>query len=232
MRGLSRFPAMPRGCDAPRRSGRFHFPINVSTSAFATSANSRRRRVPQQFVRAPRPAVGAMATDATAALAAPKLTTLLVVVSDGNVLLGEKKRGFGAGLWNGFGGKVDLGIDASVEHAALRELREECGIDALDATRRWVLTFHYADAPNPMETHVFHASAFEGTVAESDEMRPAWFPEDAIPLEKMWPDDEHWYPAFLRGEKFVGTFWFDREKKITRHELEVVETLPARADGL
>ncbi|EEH54149.1 uncharacterized protein MICPUCDRAFT_51290 [Micromonas pusilla CCMP1545] len=173
-----------------------------------------------------------MATDATAALAAPKLTTLLVVVSDGNVLLGEKKRGFGAGLWNGFGGKVDLGIDASVEHAALRELREECGIDALDATRRGVLTFHYADAPNPMETHVFHASAFEGTVAESDEMRPAWFPEDAIPLEKMWPDDEHWYPAFLRGEKFVGTFWFDREKKITRHELEVVETLPARADGL
>ena len=172
-----------------------------------------------------------MATDATAALAAPKLTTLLVVVSDGNVLLGEKKRGFGAGLWNGFGGKVDL-ADASIEHAALRELKEECGIDALDATRRGVLTFHYADAPNPMETHVFHASAFEGTVAESDEMRPAWFPEDAIPLEKMWPDDEHWYPAFLRGEKFVGTFWFDREKKITRHELEVVETLPARADGL
>jgi 8-oxo-dGTP pyrophosphatase MutT (NUDIX family) len=40
---------------------------------------------------------------------APKVLTLLMVVRDGRVLLGEKKRGFGAGFYNGFGGKVEEG---------------------------------------------------------------------------------------------------------------------------
>ena len=56
----------------------------------------------------------------------PKVMTLLMVVQGQRVLLGEKKRGFGEGFWNGFGGKVDAG--ESVDEAALRELREEAGI--------------------------------------------------------------------------------------------------------
>ena len=38
------------------------------------------------------------------------------------VLLGEKKRGWMTGIWNGFGGKVEVG--ESVPAAALRELQE------------------------------------------------------------------------------------------------------------
>lgn len=47
-----------------------------------------------------------------------KLLTLVLVVQPGRVLLGMKKRGFGAGKWNGFGGKVHLG--ESIEQAARR----------------------------------------------------------------------------------------------------------------
>ena len=36
-----------------------------------------------------------------------------------------KKRGFGEGKWNGFGGKVEEG--ETILQAALRELKEECG---------------------------------------------------------------------------------------------------------
>ena len=36
-----------------------------------------------------------------------KLLTLVFVFNGGKILLGMKKRGFGAGRWNGFGGKVD-----------------------------------------------------------------------------------------------------------------------------
>ena len=43
-------------------------------------------------------------------------------------LLGHKARGFGAGLWNGFGGKVDIGVDASITASAARELEEEVGL--------------------------------------------------------------------------------------------------------
>ena len=35
-----------------------------------------------------------------------KRYTSVFVLTDGNVLLGMKKRGFGVGRWNGFGGKV------------------------------------------------------------------------------------------------------------------------------
>ena len=51
----------------------------------------------------------------------------LVIINDGErVLLGMKKRGFGQGRWNGFGGKVAPG--ETIDAAASRELREEAGI--------------------------------------------------------------------------------------------------------
>jgi len=37
---------------------------------------------------------------------------------DRRILLGLKKRGFGVGNWNGFGGKVHL--DESIRHGAVR----------------------------------------------------------------------------------------------------------------
>ncbi len=47
-----------------------------------------------------------------------KLYTLVFLVDDDRVLLGMKKRGFGAGKWNGFGGKVEPG--ETIEEAAIR----------------------------------------------------------------------------------------------------------------
>lgn len=49
-----------------------------------------------------------------------KLLTLVLIVQPGRVLLGMKKRGFGAGKWNGFGGKVQPG--ETIEDAARRQV--------------------------------------------------------------------------------------------------------------
>lgn len=38
-----------------------------------------------------------------------KLFTLIIVIHGDEILLGWKKRGFGVGKWNGFGGKVEPG---------------------------------------------------------------------------------------------------------------------------
>lgn len=46
---------------------------------------------------------------------------LVLVEQDSRLLLGEKKRGFGKGYWNGFGGKVEAG--ETIEQAAVREVR-------------------------------------------------------------------------------------------------------------
>ena len=38
-----------------------------------------------------------------------KLLTLVMIIKNDQLLLGMKKRGFGANRWNGFGGKVEIG---------------------------------------------------------------------------------------------------------------------------
>lgn len=40
-------------------------------------------------------------------MAKNKLLTLVLVHNPKQILLGMKKRGFGVGRWNGFGGKVE-----------------------------------------------------------------------------------------------------------------------------
>lgn len=62
------------------------------------------------------------------------------------VLLGEKKRGFGKGKWNGFGGKVDPS-DASVVAAAAREIQEEANVTVQehDLAPRGVLLFTFEE---------------------------------------------------------------------------------------
>ncbi len=56
-----------------------------------------------------------------------KLLTLVLVVQPGRVLLGMKKRGFGAGKWNGFGGKVQPG--ETIEQAARRWAIHTCHVN-------------------------------------------------------------------------------------------------------
>ncbi len=68
-----------------------------------------------------------------------KILTLCVIHKGSQMLLGLKKRGFGKGLWNGFGGRIKKGED--IEVAALRELKEEVGIEALDIKKRAVFSF-------------------------------------------------------------------------------------------
>ena len=54
-----------------------------------------------------------------------KLLTLCSIIdfSSSKILLGYKKRGFGAGYYNGFGGKVQK--DESIIDCAIRECKED-----------------------------------------------------------------------------------------------------------
>lgn len=133
------------------------------------------------------------------------------------VLLGMKKRGFGAGRWNGFGGKVEQG--ESVEDAAKREILEEAGIKVANIEKMGEVGFEFKGDPMVLQVHIFKAGHFEGEPIESDEMKPRWFHIDEIPFDQMWPDDKYWLPLFLEGKKFKGKFVFEGQDKILEHEL-------------
>ena len=59
-----------------------------------------------------------------------KLLTLLFVLEPSRVLLGMKKRGFGVGRWNGFGGKVQQNetIEDGAKRLAPRNLKKKYSV--------------------------------------------------------------------------------------------------------
>ena len=131
--------------------------------------------------------------------------------SERAVLLGLKKRGFGQGKLNGFGGKLEKG--ESLEESAVRELREECGLtaDASHLNWRGCLTYLYDTKPKAMEVNVFDLQVWKGEPEETEEMKPAWYAHEDIPLDNMWADDAYWLLQYLDGQMptpFVGRFRF------------------------
>ena len=152
--------------------------------------------------------------------------SLVFVFREGQVLLGLKKRGFGQGLWNGFGGKMQAG--ETILQGALRELQEESGLIGENLEKVAILSFHFEKdlaKYTELEVHVFKTDLFEGEVVESDEMMPKWYEISQIPYKEMWPDDVYWYPLMFAGKLFLGDFKFKDEKTLISHELTEVPNL-------
>jgi 8-oxo-dGTP diphosphatase/2-hydroxy-dATP diphosphatase len=151
------------------------------------------------------------------------LTNLCIIHQHPKVLLGMKKRGFGAGRWNGFGGKVL--DDETIEDSLVREMEEEAGIKIEKFEKVGIMDFTFAKSGEMIEVHVFKTDTFSGEPKETEEMKPEWFNVDEIPFANMWPDDIHWMPLFLAGKKFKGAFTFGEGDEILKKELEEVENL-------
>ena len=145
--------------------------------------------------------------------------TLCFLVKGNQVLLGMKKRGFGEGKWNGFGGKVKEG--ESVENCLMRELREEAGVRLAGFEKAAELTFILPGKPEWSQVvQVFLCEKWAGKEKETDEMMPQWFEKEALPFEQMWGDDRHWLPLVLKGEKIEGRFTFNDDNE-TIKEFEI-----------
>lgn len=153
------------------------------------------------------------------------ICTLVFLRRDGRLLLGMKKRGFGAGNWNGVGGKVDPG--ETIEQAMIRECQEEIGVTpiAYDKAAEHTFYIRYNDRAEHMLVHAYLCREWDGTPVETDEIRPEWFAEPAIPYDTMWADDIHWLPRVLAGQKLRGEYWFDNTNRLTKHRIEEVAAL-------
>ena len=154
-----------------------------------------------------------------------KILTLCIVHQGDNVLLAMKKRGFGVGRWNGFGGKVQEG--ETIEQAARRETKEEAGIELSEIAEKAVITFEWQTRPDVLEVHVFKAVDFSGEPTETEEMRPQWFAISDIPYDEMWSDDRYWLGYFLADKPVRARFLFDGEDRVVEHQIEEIVPLGA-----
>ncbi len=151
--------------------------------------------------------------------------TLIFPVRAGEVLLGMKKRRFGTGKWNGFGGKTLEGED--IRTAVLRELKEESGLTARpeDLEPAGRLSFYSVhDNKLNWDVEVFLLREWEGEPVETEEMRPEWHSVEALPFGSMWPDDRYWLPQVLAGKRIkVAKFNFDATAEgFERMEIEFI----------
>lgn len=148
-------------------------------------------------------------------------TTLTLIHHDDRILLGMKKRGFGMGRWNGFGGKLEAG--ETVEEAAKREMLQESGITIKGMEKVATLDFEFHNKPGDIiEVNIFRVNDWHGDPVEGEEMKPAWYHVTEIPFKSMWPDDRYWMPLFLTKRKFSGKFLFGPNDSVLEYHLRVV----------
>ncbi|XP_077980099.1 oxidized purine nucleoside triphosphate hydrolase-like [Glandiceps talaboti] len=151
-----------------------------------------------------------------------KLLTIVYIVKDNKVLLGLKKRGFGVGNWNGFGGKVQAG--ETIEDAAKRELEEESSLTVDHLEKIGVVDQEFVNDSTVLEMHIYKTDSYHGDPTESEEMKPQWFEIDSIPYDKMWADDKYWIPYMLKGDYFYGYYLFEGLHKILKEKLVKVKS--------
>lgn len=151
--------------------------------------------------------------------------TLLYLIKDDQVLLAMKKRGFGEGKWNGVGGKIESG--ESITDSLERECQEEIGVTPTNYKKVGELCFneHHNGERKIMNLFVFTADDWTGHIAESEEMKPKWYKKTNIPLNDMWPADQHWLPEVLTGKLIVGNFILAEDESIKFMNIKQVSIL-------
>ncbi len=135
--------------------------------------------------------------------------TLLFIFQDSRVLLIHKKKGLGAGLINGPGGRLEPG--ETPQQGAIREVQEELQVTPTGVKEAGELLFQFTNG-HSIHVHVFTADGHIGEPTETIEAIPLWTPVDKIPYGEMWADDRIWVPLMLAGKPFHGKFLFNDDQ--------------------
>lgn len=164
-------------------------------------------------------------------------TLIVVTTNDTAILLGRKHRGFGQGMYNSFGGKIEAGETPAA--GAVRELYEETGIQyiserAMGESKVGILRFTFADNDTEMVVHLFRIRVGfieeeqktpgngsndatsttvllpnRETIRGCDEITPVWFSNwFDIPLNNMFADDSLWLTTLLLQSSVHIDGWF------------------------
>jgi 8-oxo-dGTP pyrophosphatase MutT (NUDIX family) len=151
--------------------------------------------------------------------------TNTLLLTEKQILLGLKKRGWGMGKLYGIGGKPNPG--ETIPNAAKREIIEEINVIAGELEQVAVINFFFPfvseDKKWNQQVLIYLAKDWSGEPEETEEMKPQWNDLDQIPYSEMWADNEVWLPIVLAGKKLIASFMFDENEKIIDQIIEEVQ---------
>ncbi len=149
--------------------------------------------------------------------------TIIVNPKEQKVLLGLHKVGDFAGYYTGFLGFTEE--EEGLEIAARRIAKDTCGISLGKLELRAIFRMTI-DQLGTADEYEFFCQEFTDKPRETETMKSTWFAIEEIPYQQMPPDDEIWYPLFLRGLRLRGKFHFSANMDVVlSHELEVVDSI-------
>lgn len=148
-----------------------------------------------------------------------KLGTLVYLKRNSRTLMlhrVKKKQDYHEGKWNGLGGKLES--SETPEECAIREVKEESGLDLVNPHLKGFITFPLFDGVDDWYVYVFTGTEFTGDLIDSPEGNLAWIDDTKLLDLNLWEGD----PIFLKwvGEnRFFSAKFIYQNKKLIDHSV-------------
>ena len=142
-----------------------------------------------------------------------KLATLCYVIKDNKTLMiyrNKKANDYHEGKWNGLGGKFEAG--ESPEDCAIREMKEETGLDVKNPIMKGFITFPNFDGVDDWYVFVFVFKEFEGELIDSPEGHLEWIDNDKLTELNLWEGDKIFLPWLFQEKFFSAKFNYENGK--------------------
>ncbi len=146
------------------------------------------------------------------------LATLCYVRHQGKTLMllrNKKPNDVHEGKWNGLGGKFEAG--ETPEQCAIRELREESGLNAEMLDLKGVLTFPRFAKGVDWYVFVFNVTQFTGTLHDSPEGHLEWVDDARLLGLELWEGDQIFIPLLTRPGFISGRFTYEHGRLVDHH---------------
>jgi 8-oxo-dGTP diphosphatase len=121
------------------------------------------------------------------------------------------------GKWNGVGGKFE-GCE-SPEECAIRETKEETGLDISKLKLRGILTFPKFLLEVDWIVFVYEAYEFSGEIIECNESELSWIDDEKVLDLNLWEGDKIFLPWVFEGRLFSAKFKYI-DKKLSSYSVE------------
>ena len=128
------------------------------------------------------------------------------------LLRNKKPNDLNEGKWIGVGGHLEAG--ETPEQCALREIREETGLTALDPTPRGVVHFD-SDAWGSEIMYLYTVTRFEGQLTDCDEGELRWIDKNKVFDLHLWDGDRIFLQYLIDGAPYFDmTLHYDQSDRL------------------